>query len=137
VDAELRDSIPEEQQKLSDLENYFRMRMNPHSTHQFQQSIRRDSNTAFAAFCQGHFKRAVIQPERMAEFMDALVRQPREDQPLVVAILPELLCVVTLVYFHMTFFHVFGLSAKHSSCMRGLRSSSYRVRVMSLNSSQR
>jgi hypothetical protein len=96
ADAQLWHSITEEQQKLSDLKNCFRMRMNVHSAHQFQQSIRRYRNISFAAFCQGHFKRAVIQPERMVEYTEPLLRQSREDRSFVVAILPELLCVVTL-----------------------------------------
>jgi hypothetical protein len=51
ANAQLRHSIAEKQQKLSDLKNCFRMRMNVHSAHQFQQSIRRYRNTSFAAFC--------------------------------------------------------------------------------------
>jgi hypothetical protein len=122
VDAQLRHSIAKEQQKLSDLEDCFRMRMNAHSAHQFQQSIRCYRNSIFAAFCQDHFKQTVIQPERMAEFTKPLARQPREDQSFVIAILPELLRVVALPDFHNTFSRVFGLSAKHISRMRGQRS---------------
>jgi hypothetical protein len=96
ADAQLRHSIADEQQKLSDLKNCFRMRMNAHSAHQFQQSIRRYRNTSFTAFCQGHFKWAVIQSEQMVEYTESLVRQLREDRSLVVAILSELLCVITL-----------------------------------------
>jgi hypothetical protein len=95
ADYFLRNSIAESQQRLSDLEDYFRMGMNLRHVSCFQGSIRRFRNAAFSEFCRQDFKRASIRPGQMEEFARQVLRQPREDRSLVVALLPELLRIVS------------------------------------------
>jgi hypothetical protein len=99
----LRTEIAEDQQKLADLDDVFRMRVHAQFAHSFQQSIRRYRNATFAAFCQNDLRRISIRPGQMGDVARKILKQPREDRSLVFALLPELLRVVTFQELPATF----------------------------------
>jgi hypothetical protein len=96
-------SIGDNQQRLADLEDYFRLAMNLRFVHDFQSSIRRYRNAAFSEFTRHQFKRTSIRPSQMEELARQILRQPREDRSLVVALLPELLRIASFPDLPQTF----------------------------------
>jgi hypothetical protein len=87
----------EEQQRILDLEDFFRLRLVMQNVHRFQKSVARFRNAAFSRFCRMLLVAQQIRPRQMADVAAIILKHPpRDDRSLVGSLLPQILNVVTL-----------------------------------------
>jgi hypothetical protein len=91
------DVVTEEQQRMLDLEDFFRLRLVMRNVHRFQKSVARFRNAAFSRFCHMLLDGRQIRPRKMAEVAAFILNHPpRDDRSLVGSLLLQILNVVTL-----------------------------------------
>jgi hypothetical protein len=93
-EAELEKAIAEDQQKLLELEECFRMKVILRHSRRFHESLVRYRNAAFGRYCKNELHGQRIPPKEMESVARQFLKHPREDPSLVAAILPEILRVV-------------------------------------------
>jgi hypothetical protein len=94
--AAVRQAITEDQQKLLELEECFRMKVILDHSHRFSESLVRYRNAVFGRCCANDLRGQRIHPKEMADVAQQFLKHPRKDSSLVAAILPELLRVAVL-----------------------------------------
>jgi hypothetical protein len=95
-DPTVQAAIAEDQQRLLELEDCFRMKVIFRHSHRFHESLVRYRNAAFGRYCENEFRGRRILPHEMEGVAGQFLKHPRDDPSLVAAILPELLRVAAV-----------------------------------------